>query len=300
MKALCIGHIAYDITLQMDNFPTENTRNEVKNTVESGGGSTANSACLLGKWKQDAYICGVLGYDAYSEKIKKEFTEFKVNTDFLEIDYEHKTSVSYIMLNPQKSSRTIMSQKIALAPLKRTEYNTIAADVILLDGYEYETALKTIKSVPNAISILDAGRVNKEVLDLCSKVNFVICSKEFAEEVSGIKISDSDTTSVANLYQKLKQKFPKQDIIVTLEDKGALYSYENHIKLLPALKLNASDTTGAGDIFHGAFAYQYINTKNVESAVKFANITAGLSTQYIGVKNSYPELEEVMKYYEQI
>ena len=68
---------------------------------------------------------------------------------------------------------------------------------------------------------------------------------------------------------------------------------------MPALKVNVKDTTGAGDIFHGAFAYQYMKTKNVEDAVKFANITAGLSTQSVGVKNSYPKLDEVMKYYEQ-
>ena len=159
--------------------------------------------------------------------------------------------------------------------------------------------MRTLKYMPNAVSILDAGRVNKNVLDLCTKVNFIICSKEFAEEVSGIKMADNDTSVIANIYQNLKQKFPKQEIVVTLEDKGALYSYENHIKILPALKVNVKDTTGAGDIFHGAFAYQYMKTKNVEDAVKFANITAGLSTQSVGVKNSYPKLDEVMKYYEQ-
>ena len=49
MKALCIGHIAYDITLEMDSFPQENTRNDVINTYECGGGSTVNCACLLVK-----------------------------------------------------------------------------------------------------------------------------------------------------------------------------------------------------------------------------------------------------------
>ena len=300
MKVLCIGHIAYDITLQMKNFPQENTRNEIINICESGGGSTANSACLLSKWQEEAYICGVVGYDASSEKIKKEFNSFNVKTDFLETDYENQTSLSYIILNPLNASRTIMSRKISLSEIKKNNYTTVAADAILLDGYEYETALKTLKSMPSAISILDAGRVNKQVLDLCSKVNFIICSKEFAEEVTNIKIINGDNKLIAQLYQTLKQKYPKQEIIVTLEDQGALYSYENHIKLLPALKVNVKDTTGAGDIFHGAFAYQYLKTKNIESATKFANIAAGLSTQYIGVKNSYPNLNEVNKYYEQV
>lgn len=299
MKYLCIGHIAYDITLLMNDFPKENTRNEIVEKYEAGGGSTANSACLLGYWDQEAYICGVIGYDSYSEKLKKEFGDFKVQTNFLEFDYENKTPLTYVIINPLNASRTILQHKQGLASIKKNDYSTVTPDAILLDGHEYDTAVKTLKYMPNAVSILDAGRVNKNVLDLCTKVNFIICSKEFAEEVSGIKMADNDTSVIANIYQNLKQKFPKQEIVVTLEDKGALYSYENHIKILPALKVNVKDTTGAGDIFHGAFAYQYMKTKNVEDAVKFANITAGLSTQSVGVKNSYPKLDEVMKYYEQ-
>lgn len=300
MKVLCIGHITFDVTLEMTKYPEENTRNEIINVVETGGGSSANSACLLGKWGAEPYICGVIGYDANIEKIKKEFTDFKVNTDFLEVDYENKTSTSYIILNPEKKTRTILSKKSELSPIKKNDYNKIPIDMIMLDGYEYQTALKTLKTCPTAISILDAGKVNKEVLDLCSKVNFLICSKEFAEEVSGVKVVAGDTQSIAQLYQNLKKRFINQEIIVTLEENGALYAIDGHIKLIPALKLDAKDTTGAGDIFHGAFAYQYFQTKNIEQAVKFANITAGLSVQNVGSKNSFPELSAVQNYYEQV
>lgn len=297
MKILCIGHITYDIELEMNDFPQENTRNEIANIIEGGGGSTANSACLLGKWGAEPYICGVIGYDSYCEKIKKEFTNFKVKIDHLETDYENKTSVSYIIINPLKESRTILSKKTSLAPIKKNDYN-MPIDLIMLDGYEYNTALKILKNMPNAISMIDASKVNKEVLDLCNKVNFIVCSKEFAEEVSGIKIVDGDNNSIANLYQNLKKRFINKEIVVTLENKGVIYSYEKHIKLLPALNVQVKDTTGAGDIFHGAFAYQYLKTKDIEKAVKFANIAASLSVREIGVKNSFPELEEIAKYYE--
>ncbi len=300
MKVLCIGHIAFDVTFEMATYPVENTRNEINNIVETGGGSSATAACLLGKWGFEPYICGVIGYDEYSEKIKKEFSNFKVNTDFLEIDYERKTSVSYILLNPVNKSRTILSKKSELSPIKKDDYNKIPIDMILLDGHEYQTSLKTLRTCQTATSILDAGRATKEVLDLCSKVNFIICSLEFAEEVSGIKIVPGDTKTIADLYQNLKKRFIKQEIIVTLEDQGALYAIDGHIKLIPALKLDAKDTTGAGDIFHGAFAYQYAQTKNIEQAVKFANVTAGLSVRNVGSKNSFPELDEVKKYYEQV
>lgn len=299
MKVLCIGHIAFDITFEMNSFPSENTRNEILNVVENGGGSTANCACLLSKWGIESYICGVVGYDSNSEKIKKEFNNFKVNLDFLETDYEKGTSTSYIILNNANATRTILSKPSNLPPIKKSDYNKFTIDLIMLDGYEYNATIKTLKTCTNSISILDAGRVNKEVLDLCSKVNFIICSKEFAEEVSGVKIDYNNNSTVASLYQNLKKRFMKQEIIVTLENHGALYALDGHIKLIPALQVDAKDTTGAGDIFHGAFAYQYLKTRNIEQSVKFANIAAGLSVRNVGSKNSYPELEEVNKYYEQ-
>ncbi len=297
MKVLCVGHIAYDIALSLEDYPLENTRNKVVAVNESGGGCSATAACLLGKWGEQSYICGVVGYDAYSDKIKKEFNEFKVKTDYLETNYETKTALTYILLNKKRATRTILSQESKLPPLKKTDYN-IAADMIMLDGHEYEASLNILKNMPNALSMIDAGRVNKHVLDLCTKVNFIVCSKEFAEEVSGIKYTDN--ASLSKIYLNLKSRFAKQEIVITLEDKGAIYSFENQIKLLPALKVTVADSTGAGDIFHGAFCYQYLKTRNIENAVKFANIAAGLSLSKVGTKNSIPQLSEVEKYYAQV
>lgn len=300
MKSLCIGHIAYDITLELNDYPKENTRDEILNVYEAGGGSTANCACLLSKWQEETYICGVVGYDSYGEKIKKEFADFKVNTSYLETDYENKTSLSYIILNSLNASRTIMRKKIELAPLKKSDFGATEFDVILLDGYEYQAAVKSIKSMPNAITILDAGRNTKEVLDLCTKVKFIISSKEFAQNLTGMQVEKGDVNKIASMFLEMKKRYPSSEIIITLEDEGAVYAYENHIKILPALKVSAKDSAGAGDIFHGAFAYQYYKTKDVEKAVKFANVTAGLSVQGVGVKNSFPVLDEVNRYYEQL
>ena len=163
MKILCIGHIAFDVTLQMASFPVENTRNEIQSIEESGGGMVSNAACLLGKWGAETYICGVMGYDSNSEKIRKEFTNYKVKTDFLEIDYEKASSISYIIIDSAKKMRTIMSRKSELPPIKKDDYGKIPVDVILLDGYEYNTSIKTLKNCPACLSILDARKASKEI-----------------------------------------------------------------------------------------------------------------------------------------
>ena len=71
-----------------------------------------------------------------------------------------------------------------------------------------------------------------------------------------------------------------------------------YVKIMPTYKMKVKDTTGAGDVFHGAFTYAIANNYTLEDAVKLGNIAGALSTTKIGARNSIPTLKEVMKLYE--
>ena len=101
-------------------------------------------------------------------------------------------------------------------------------------------------------------------------------------------------------YDELRNKYDHQNIVVTLEEHGTMYMVDNQIKISPALKVDAVDTTGAGDIFHGAFCYGIANGYPLEKAIKYGNIAAGLSCQTIGARLSVPKLDDVVKIYEKI
>ena len=63
MKALCIGNVAYDFTMPMENYPKENMKYRVENAVSCGGGPASNAAYLLSLWGVNTYFGGVIGYD---------------------------------------------------------------------------------------------------------------------------------------------------------------------------------------------------------------------------------------------
>ena len=69
-----------DITMAVDSFPKENTKNRIDNRVECGGGPAGNAAYLLGKWGMDVHFAGVVGNDEYGKRIKEEFESVNVNT----------------------------------------------------------------------------------------------------------------------------------------------------------------------------------------------------------------------------
>ena len=261
-----------------------------------GGGPAGNAAFLLGKWGVETYYAGVVGSDDFGSKIKNEFKTASVNIDYLETNYEKPTSLSFIMINKKNGSRTLFNIAGERPSLKKYDFN-MEPDIILIDGHEYAASMAALNKYPNAISIIDAGRITPELKELCKYCRYIVCSKGFAETITKIKIDYANPNSLVQIYTQLKNNYPKADVVVTLEDKGCLYAINNEIKIMPGLKVTPVDTTGAGDIFHGAFTYGISKGYDLEKTVRYANITAGLSVTKIGARLSIPSIAEVSKYY---
>ncbi len=299
MTILNIGKASYDITCPVDEYPIEGTKYLLNEKVESGGGTAANVAYLLGKWGETSYFAGVIGSDDYGTKLKKELEQVMVKTELIEVSYEVGTPVSVVLVNKKNGSRTRFDIVSNTQPnLKKYDYS-INPDVIFSDGKEYSATINALNKFPRAISIVDAGRVNRDLLELCKFVKYIVCSKGFAESVSGLKIDYNNSASLVNVYKKLKQKYPNNEIIVTLENMGAMYIVNGEIRVMPGIKTQVVDPSGAGDIFHGAFAYCMANGFDMEKAITYSNIAAGLSLNKMGGSPSIPMLKEVISYYNQ-
>lgn len=292
MKILVIGHAAYDITMVVDQFPKENTKNRIDNRVECGGGPAANAAYLLAKWGLDVSFAGIVGNDEYGQKIKDELDNVGVNTVYLESSDDYTTTNSFIVANKENGSRTIFTYRSKNMAMKSCNID-FEPDIILCDGQEIEMTNYMLDLYPKAISIIDTGRPTEEIIKLSKRVNYLVCSKDFAESVSNIKINSNN--DMIKLYNFMKQEF-SNEVIITLEEQGCLYSIENQIKIMPSLKVKAVDTTGAGDIFHGAFTYGIAQKWPLEKCLKVANIAGALSVTKIGSKYSIPTKEEIDKY----
>lgn len=292
---MCIGQSAYDITLPMDHYPIENKKVRVENKVECGGGSASNCAYLLAKWNLPTYFAGIVGNDLYGNNIKKEYESVGVNTKYLEISDKFNTTSSYIIANTQSGTRTILTSRDKDIKMSNVDFDD-EFDFILFDGYEKDLSLKLIEKNPNAITILDAGSLKEATLELAKVVNYVVCSHDFAEDLSKVKINYDDFNSIVEAYQEIK-KIIKGNLIITLESYGCFTCIDGLYKIIPSIKVKAIDSTGAGDIFHGAFVYALANKFDIEKALMFSNITGALSTLKIGSRLSIPDYSEVERTY---
>ncbi len=294
MKVVCVGHSTFDTTLPMKEYPTENIKYRLDHHIECGGGPASNGAYLLAKWGMDTSIASVVGDDYYGECVIKDFQKVGADITYLEKMPDHMTTSSYIIANMSNGSRTILSSKDE-AVRKLSRDVDIMADVILIDGDDPVTAHEVLDKNPSSISVIDAGRFNEDTVALGKKVTYLVCSKDFAEEFTNKKIDVNDISSIDVVYRELKDYF-KNTVVITLEATGSYTEIDGEAQIIPSISVKALDSTGAGDIFHGAFTYFIANGYSLLDTIKFSSITSAISVTRIGSRFSIPLLDEVINY----
>ena len=297
MKFVCVGHATYDITLPVETYPIENKKHRISQKIECGGGPACNASYLLGKWNNDVSFVGVVGNDYYGQQIIKELNSIGVNTEYVEKNSSTDTDSSYIVSNSSNGSRTILTTKKKDIASLDNPVDITDASYILVDGEHYITSKEVLLRNPRAISVLDAGRFTKEVVSLGQIVNYVICSKDFAESFSKMKVDYNNPQTLIEIYKVLKSFYKEQTIIITLEDKGSFTCIDGKYQIIPSINVKVVDSTGAGDIFHGAFLYFISQNLELRKVIKLSSITSAISVTKIGSRLSIPTLDEVMETY---
>ncbi|GMG95314.1 carbohydrate kinase family protein [Tepidimicrobium xylanilyticum] len=297
---LCIGHAAYDVTLPLEGYPIENQKYSVNTKIECGGGPAANAAYLLSKWGIPTAYIGVLGHDIYGKKIIEEFKEVGTDISLVKIDKNYSTPYSTILVNVENGSRTIIncSEKHEGFKVPFSKLKGLNPKVILFDGHELETSIEAVKTFPHAITILDAGSVREGTIALAKKVDYLITSERFALSYCNMDVIDNEKDYEKAIYQ-LKE-LTKGKVVVTLGERGLIYEEDGEVKRLPAYKVKAVDTTGAGDIFHGAFAYGLVKGFSFSSNLKFSSLVSAISVKTLGGRKSIPSIERVLEEYKRM
>lgn len=295
MKAiLSIGHSAYDFTYLLESFPMENLKysldNGIETVMECGGGPAGNAAYLMGKWGAKAAYAGVIGDDPQGKAIEDEFRSVGVDLTYLQWNRGGRTPFSVILANKQTGSRTLFNRTLPYPPLELEWDPSLEWGAILIDGMELYASLKALKAYPKTPSVLDAGSLDRETEILASLVSHLVCSEIFAGSFTGEAL-DTEASIEAAFLQL--EALNTHCVVMTLGERGSVYRKDNELVRVPAMRVNAIDTTGAGDIYHGAFAYGLAAGFDLEKTIRIATIAAGLSVQKLGARVAIPTWREV-------
>lgn len=313
--ALCIGHAAYDLCMSVAAYPAENSKTQTDSLLESGGGPAANAAWLLARWGVPTALAAVVGDDEYGRRVLAELQHAGVDCSLLEIRPKHPTPVSFIIANRANGSRTIINRwapahglKLPPEALSRPapegtrvpgtlpppatpgERPFPGPRLLLFDGHELDASLAALAAFPSAITVLDAGSLRPGTEALARRVQYLVCSERYAVQVTGL----TDVLGQTSACLRHLRAADGQVVVVTLGEQGLVFTDGRRENRLPALRVNSLDTTAAGDIFHGAFAYALLHGMELDRALRLATVAAGLSVERPGGRPSAPELDTVM------
>ena len=295
ISVLCIGHACHDLIVPVPSFPVENSKLEVFELLESGGGPAANAAWMLSSWGIPTAFAGLVGDDSYGQSVAEEFRRAGTDLSLLEQRPNHNTPLSLVIVNQVNGSRTIINRKPANAFLApgHIDRAVFSPRVMLFDGHEPAASVEAIARFPGAQTVLDAGSLREGTRLLASQVDCLVCSERFALAMTGVAELNS-AESRTRCLAALRRVNAHGAIVVTLGERGLIYELDGHALHQPAFPVPTVDTTAAGDIFHGAFVYGLLQGWPLPEILELAAYTAALSVQVRGGRASIPALATVL------
>lgn len=260
-RGLFVGLCTMDYVYYADKFPEENKKIKVKDYARYIGGPAANAAITYAMLGGDATLATCLGNSLESKMMLEELSSYGVQV----LNYSEQNmlpNTASIVVSPD-GKRTIISGQHSFTCEK--QYSLEEFDFVLFDCNQQEISLEILTQFSDRPIVLDAGSWKPNVELFLQKADIVIASEVFANP-EGKTIFELEDASSAHK-------------IMTRGEQSVLF--ENEEILVP--QVEAVDTLGAGDIFHGAFCFAYFQKKKtMKAALEFAVKIASESVKYRG------------------
>lgn len=256
-----------------------------------GGGTTGNAVATLANLGARARYFGRLGDDEFGRFIARGLSELGVDTSMCIVEPGKVSPISVISIDELTRRRKVLFTKGSIAPLTPRDLPSRLLDgaaLLYIDGYQ--PALQaTIAEKARARGIpvlLNASHLLGGMGELLSLADIVIGSERFAAELAPSDEIETSLTEILRLGPRLA--------VITMGDSGAIGLEGDTLVQQEAVDVFVADTTGAGDVFCGAFGYALMQGWDLKRALPFANAAAGLRCRSIGARAGLPSLDEVL------
>jgi len=277
-----LGSYNVDFLLKVDDFPAEGETVFAKEIYINHGGKGSNQAVSSARLKAKVRIIAGVGNDEYGKNAIRFWEDEGIDTAYVKIK-NTVTGSAYIIVN-SKGQNMIVVNRGANALLNEEDLdNSLAGDILLSQLEVNENVVKKAFKDFSGIRILNPAPAILNDITLLEYVDILTPNEVEFKELTN---SDDFESGLQALLKKVKKA-----VIVTLGEKGALIATKHERILVPTIKVNPIDTTGAGDVFNASLAVYLEKGYDIITAVKIANKVAAYSTTIIGALG--PTYEEV-------
>jgi len=285
-----VGINATDTIIRLPHFPALDSKVELLSADIRLGGQVASAIVACARWGLRARYVGKIGDDA-AGKLQIEDMEREGVHAYWITSAAGNSQTAFILVDERSGERTVLwkrDDKIALRPEDLRHEWISGARALLIDGHDTEAAAQAARWA-RAEKIPVVGDFDNRypgVEELLPYVDFPITSKEFPERLTGEK-------DLLKSLPSILRYFKCRLIVATLGCLGAILWDGSRFILSPGFRVTAIDTTGAGDIFHGAFLYGFLRGWQHEVILEFSCAAAALNCQAPGARGGIRKLEAI-------
>ena len=294
IKIVGIGANVFDTLYTVGNYPKEDTKMRADDVKSSGGGPVGTGIVAASKLGAKCAFIGNLSDDNGGVFLKNDFEKYGVDTRYIKIKPGYDSFCSCIWLAKETASRTCVFFRGNVPPteIDETSAKAIAdAEILMVDGNDMVAAIEGAKIArENGTKVLyDAGGLYEGVENLLPYADILIPSEEFALGHTGEKTAE-DAAKV------LFQKYSPEIVVITQGKEGGIIYDGDSVEKYPAFLVEAVDSNGSGDVFHGAFAFAVSNGYDYKKACVFSSAVSALKCTKLGARKGVPSFDETIEF----
>lgn len=296
-KILIVGSSNTDMVIKTHNFPAPGETILGGRFLMNAGGKGANQAVAAARLGGMVTFVGKIGDDIFGKQAVQQLEDEGINVDFVAVDPENPSGVALITVD-KKGENSIVVAPGSNGTLSSADFDKALAE---LDDSEFvlmqlEIPIPTVEHIAR----MAAKKQKKVVLnpapaavltdELLQNLYIITPNETEAELLTGIKVTDEQSALKAALV--LNEKGVEL-VIITMGSAGAFLLSNGKSEIISAPKVEAVDTTAAGDTFNGALVVALSEGKTIQESIAFANKAAAISVTRIGAQSSVPFRKEI-------
>jgi len=291
-RIACVGITVLDRIWYLADLPKEGGKYVANNYTEVGGGPAATAAVAAAKLGANVDFIGRVGDDDTGSRLLAELESLGVNTRFTRIFKGARSSQSAVLVDASGEriianypSPDLAEEADWLQDIDFSQWDVVLADVRWHDGAKQALTLARQQGVT---TVLDADITPQDIAEL------VALSDHAAFSAPGLQ----RMTQIAEAESALKkaQTLTNGHVYVTQGKDGCYWLEKGALSYLPAFQIDVVDTTGAGDVFHGALAVGLAQNQPAQDAVRFASAVAALKCTRPGGRAGIPDCDQTRSF----
>lgn len=292
MQVVGIDNPTVDFLVHVDKLPETNKGTKLVEYGWQGGGKVATALVTLGRLGVESGMIGVVGDDDFGLFCKKDFEMHSVDTSCLVVDQGATTTFCVCVSERETLGRNIIGRG---GTRRELNLDDIQEDYIARARYLHLTYMDEIIKQAAVMArkhgvkvVFDADWYHQEADDNIYLIDVFIASEFYYKAMFQDDNFEENCRAV--------QKRGPGTVIFTFGEKGCVGMDGEEFFKVPSFQVEAVDTTGAGDVFHGAFIYGLLNGWEAKKTARFASAVSAIKCTRVGGRAGIPDLKTVKKF----